>query len=41
MALKSRKEMDSTFMWDFTHIFESYEAWEKALANMKCAEFLL
>ncbi len=37
MSLKSRKEMDSTFMWDFTHIFESYEAWEKALAECNAA----
>ena len=27
---KSRKDMNSEFMWDFTHIFETREAWENA-----------
>ena len=33
MALKNRKEMDPRYMWDFTHIFESKEAWEAAYAE--------
>lgn len=28
-----RKDMNSEFMWDFTHIFESREAWENAYAE--------
>lgn len=31
MELKSRKEMDSAFMWDTSHIFASQEAWENML----------
>lgn len=30
---KARKEMDPKYMWDFTHIFESREAWEKAFSE--------
>ena len=37
MSLKSRKEMDQKYMWDFTHIFESREAWEKAYSDAKAA----
>lgn len=37
MALKNRKEMDPAYMWDFTHIFESREAWEKALSEAEAA----
>ena len=33
MALKNRREMDPRYMWDFTHIFESKEAWEAAYAE--------
>ncbi len=33
MELKKRKEMDPRFMWDFTHMFPSREAWEKAFAE--------
>ncbi|MBR4933770.1 MAG: oligoendopeptidase F [Clostridia bacterium] len=33
MALKSRREMDPRYMWDFTHIFESKAAWEAAYAE--------
>ena len=28
-----RKDMNPEFMWDFTHIFESREAWENAYAE--------
>lgn len=28
MELKSRKDMNPEFMWDFTHIFPTKEAWE-------------
>ena len=28
-----RKDMNSEFMWDFTHIFESRDAWETAYAE--------
>ena len=28
-----RKDMNPEFMWDFSHIFESREAWEKAYAE--------
>ena len=30
MELKSRKDMNPEFMWDFTHIFPTKEAWEAA-----------
>lgn len=30
MALKSRKEMNPDYMWDFSHIFKTYEDWEAA-----------
>ncbi len=33
MGLKQRKDMDSRYMWDFSHIFPSYEAWETAYAE--------
>ena len=33
MALKNRKEMDSRYMWDLSHIYPSVEAWEKAYAE--------
>jgi len=29
MEVKNRKEMDPRFQWDFTHMFESKDAWEK------------
>nr|HMM31901.1 hypothetical protein [Clostridia bacterium] len=30
MELKSRKEMNPQYMWDFTHIFPNKQAWEDA-----------
>ena len=30
MELKNRKDMNPEFMWDFTHMFPSKEAWEAA-----------
>ena len=30
MELKSRKDMNPEFMWDYTHMFPSKEAWEAA-----------
>jgi len=33
--LRSRNEMNPEFMWDFTTIFESEEAWEKAYAQIE------
>lgn len=30
MELKNRKDMNPEFMWDFTHIFPTKEAWEAA-----------
>src|SRR5699024_9822901 len=30
MELKNRKDMDPSFLWDFTPIFPSREAWESA-----------
>ena len=30
MALRSRKEMNPEFTWDFSHIFKTYEDWESA-----------
>lgn len=30
MELKSRKDMNPEFMWDFTHMFPTKEAWEAA-----------
>ena len=30
MALKTRKEMDTAYQWDLSHIFPTVEAWEKA-----------
>ena len=32
---KARKEMDPRFQWDFTHIYPSKEAWEKAYAEVE------
>ena len=32
-----RHEMDPAFQWDFTHIFESKEAWEAAYAEAQTA----
>ncbi len=37
MALKNRKEMDPKYMWDFSHIYESKEAWETAYAEAQSA----
>ena len=34
---KARKEMNPEFMWDFTHIFPSKEAWEKAYEEASAA----
>ena len=31
--MKARSELDPRFMWDFTHMFETKEAWEKAYAE--------
>ena len=31
--MRARNEMDPKFMWDFSHIFETKEAWEKAYAE--------
>lgn len=36
MELKSRKEMDPRYMWDFTHMFKTREDWELAFAQ--CAK---
>lgn len=33
MALKNRKEMDSRYQWDLSHIYPSAGAWEKAYAE--------
>lgn len=33
MELKNRRDMDPNFMWDFTHIFPTNEAWEEAFAE--------
>lgn len=30
MELKARKDMDTKYMWDFSHIFPNREAWEAA-----------
>lgn len=35
MALKQRNEMDKAFQWDFSHIYPTYEAWEKAYADVQ------
>ncbi len=35
MALKPRNEMNPEFMWDFSHIFPTYEAWEEAYAHVE------
>ena len=35
MAQLHRSEADARFTWDFTHIFASDEAWEKAYADAK------
>ena len=35
MALKQRNEMDKNFQWDFSHIYPTYEAWEKAYADVQ------
>ena len=32
---KARRDMDPRFQWDFTHIFPSKEAWEKAYAEVE------
>ena len=31
--MKARNELDPKFMWDFSHMFETKEAWEKAYAE--------
>ena len=31
--MKSRKEMNPEFTWDFTHIYADNKAWESALAE--------
>lgn len=33
--MKSRKEMDPKFMWDFSHIFKDDAAWNDALAELE------
>ena len=33
MEVKARKEMDPAYQWDFSHIFSTREAWEKAYAE--------
>ena len=35
--MKTRNEMDPKFMWDFSHMFETKEAWEKAYADAEAA----
>ncbi len=35
MELKARKEMDSTYQWDLSPIFENKESWEKAYTEVK------
>ena len=35
MALKKRNEMDKAFQWDFSHMYPTYEAWEKAYADVQ------
>lgn len=35
--MKPRCEADPKFLWDFTHMFESHEAWEKAYAECETA----
>ena len=37
MSLKARKEMDSRYMWDLSHIFESREAYEEAYAEAEAS----
>lgn len=37
MSLKSRKEADSRYMWDLSHIFESREAYEKAYSEAEAS----
>ena len=32
--MQARNEMDPKFMWDLTHMYESDEAWEQALAGV-------
>lgn len=32
--MQARNEMNPKFMWDFTHMYESDEAWEQALAGV-------
>ena len=34
MALKSRKEMDPAYQWDFTHIFPSKDEWEREVTSL-------
>ena len=34
MALKSRKEMDPAYQWDFTHIFPSKDEWEREIVSI-------
>jgi len=34
-VLKERKDMDSTYMWDLSSLYESDEAWEKAIEAFK------
>ena len=33
----ARKDMDPRFQWDFTHIYPSKEAWEKAYAEVEAS----
>ena len=35
--MKPRCEADPKFLWDFTHMFESREAWETAYAECETA----
>ena len=34
---KARRDIDPKFKWDFTHIFPSKEAWEKAYKDVEAA----
>ena len=36
-TLKSRKEMDPEFMWDYSHMFADKAAWEKAYAEVEAS----
>lgn len=37
MGAKNRKDIDPAFQWDFTHIYESDDAWEQACLNTEKA----